>query len=252
MMLWPGRSTSPEPRADTATILYMIYVWSPALIGSIAAALFRFVYAAYAGNSDTTKLTEVITACAVLVGETLSGALVLILAHVFVRKRRGEPYRTIIGWSAGPFSHLVAGGVIGAGVVAALFTFAPFLPDPSEPRSSFARMADQPGLLRIAWTVSVVLWAPLIEEFLFRGVLFTALRGPTTGTLSTLATISLVTFAFVWQHEEASAANYLALLGITTLGLITGALRAALGCTGPAVAAHFTYNGLIALWIWLA
>jgi membrane protease YdiL (CAAX protease family) len=109
-------------------------------------------------------------------------------------------------------------------------------------------------LLRMGTTVRVlvaslaVLTAPLVEEVVYRGVLYTGIeraRGKS-------AAIVLVTLLFAGVHFFQYSSSYAALVVITSLSLVLTLLRAATGKLLPCIATHLVYNGVNALFLLLA
>jgi membrane protease YdiL (CAAX protease family) len=113
---------------------------------------------------------------------------------------------------------------------------------------------DLEKLLRMGTTVRIllaslaVLTAPLIEEVVYRGVLYTGIErawGKSAG-------IVLVTLLFAGGHFHQYRESYAALVVITSLSLALTLLRAATGKLLPCVATHLVYNGLSAVFLLLA
>lgn len=106
-----------------------------------------------------------------------------------------------------------------------------------------AKMSSTPGFPRIAWLILALLLAPPIEELLFRGVLYGGYRksfGP--GKAATL-----VTLIFCLLHVPEVMYFPIAMLGIAGLALTALWMRLRANAIGPAIAVHFSYNGLLAV-----
>jgi uncharacterized protein len=109
-------------------------------------------------------------------------------------------------------------------------------------------------LLRMGTTVRVlvaslaVLTAPLVEEVVYRGVLYTGIER----AWGKSAAIVLVTFLFAGVHYFQYRSSYAALAVIVSLSLVLTLLRAATGKLLPCIATHLVYNGLNAVFLLLA
>ena len=95
----------------------------------------------------------------------------------------------------------------------------------------------------IVWSLLAVLLAPMVEEVLFRGVLFTGLRRRWGTKISSIS----VTVVFVLLHWGEAGGYLPALLSVTALGTLVLALRLKSHSIWPSITCHFFYNGLIAL-----
>lgn len=111
-----------------------------------------------------------------------------------------------------------------------------------------ARMASTPGLPRFAWLVAAILLAPLIEEPLFRGILYGGFRK----SFGAIWAAVLTTLIFIVLHYSELRHYPPATLGIATLALIALWFRLRSGAIGPAIAVHVAYNSVIALPVLMA
>jgi membrane protease YdiL (CAAX protease family) len=96
-------------------------------------------------------------------------------------------------------------------------------------------------MTRIAWAVLALVFAPLVEEFFFRGLLlrgFTSSWGRRIGGL-------IVTLLFIATHLFETFNYWPATLAILFLGIITLLARWSTGSLLPALAAHLAYNSII-------
>ncbi|MCR2764226.1 CPBP family intramembrane metalloprotease [Microbacterium sp. zg.B48] len=106
------------------------------------------------------------------------------------------------------------------------------------------------GQLSSLWwltdAVSVVVIAPLIEEFFFRGVilvaLYTLLRRPFGRVIAGLAAVILSTGLFVLLHGLTGAISTDRLVSVALLGLVCGMLVMLTGRIWGAVLAHVGFN----------
>ncbi|QUW01857.1 CPBP family intramembrane metalloprotease [Chloracidobacterium validum] len=97
--------------------------------------------------------------------------------------------------------------------------------------------------IRIAIALVAALSAPLVEEIVYRGIVFGGLRT----RLGTGVTVAVVSVLFLVVHVPQ---YWGAWAGLTMLGLLSLALtllRAATGSVLPAVALHYAFNGIQAV-----
>ena len=110
------------------------------------------------------------------------------------------------------------------------------LGSPVEPQSSLRELVGNGVAAAGFWpsVVVVVVLAPVLEEFVFRGYLFTALRQVAPRALAHLVTAALFGLAHGLGHA----------LPIAFLSLLFGHLRERHGALLPAMLAHALHNGL--------
>lgn len=86
-------------------------------------------------------------------------------------------------------------------------------------------------------TVSAVIWAPIVEEILFRGALYRALRSRLRITLSVL--ISAAIFGLIHPYSSAG------LVSVASTGIVLALLREWRGSLIAPITAHFLHNATI-------
>ena len=109
------------------------------------------------------------------------------------------------------------------------------------PQPLFDAMLAAPLLLQIGWVLMFVVLFPIVEETLFRGVLFTGLSqswGPTVGGIVT-------TVLFVAVHMPKVLEYWPALLAVALIGTLTVLIRIRTGSLAPGIIMHSTYNGVL-------
>lgn len=139
---------------------------------------------------------------------------------------------------------LLVSGAVGALLGLMFLTLAGLNP----PEASFEpgplmRMASSSSAGLAVWTVLAILLAPPVEEFLFRGILFTGFSRK-WGNLVAAALVSLV---FVGLHWGEAGGYPPALFAISALALGTVIVRIKSGSIWPAVSLHFAYNSVLAV-----
>jgi len=97
--------------------------------------------------------------------------------------------------------------------------------------------------IRLTVAALAVLTAPLVEEVVYRGVLYSGIERAWGKT----AAVCLVTILFAGVHFYQYRESIAALTAILLLSLVLTMLRAATGKLLPCVATHLVYNGLQAI-----
>lgn len=173
------------------------------------------------------------------VGLIVGGIVVYWLAGRLVERAgevdRFEPF----GWKRSTASFIVAAAVIGA-VMGALYlmALAAFPPPKGVEPGLLGRAAAGGGWALFAWSFLAIVVAPPIEEFLFRGLLFTGFAR----TWGPLVAGIIVTALFVVMHATEAWGSVIAMLAIATVGVATLLLRIRARSLVPAIALHCAYN----------
>lgn len=177
---------------------------------------------------------------AALAGEIIGG----LVAFRMTRRTRPGPIGSgalgFIGWSRASSRDLLVAS--SAGVALAflyLFGLVPaFLPSPEQEWGPLTTAVSSGGWPLHAWAVLAVVVAPPVEEFVFRGVLFTGLRK--SWRLGSAGT--LVTLLFVAAHFSEIASYGPAVMGVALVGGATLVARIATKSLVPAIVLHASYN----------
>jgi len=105
-------------------------------------------------------------------------------------------------------------------------------------------MLTSGGLATVIVGIAAVLCAPLIEEFLFRGVMLAGF----TRSFGLPAAVVLSTGLFVAVHIPELMHYWPGTIGVGGMAVVAVAVRIQFKSLGPAIAVHLGYNGaLIAL-----
>ncbi len=155
-----------------------------------------------------------------------------------------------LGWKPVSGSSILLACVIGVLISAGyLFILVPAVP-PADDQTwgPLATAANTGGWQRLFWAVLVLLLAPPIEEYVFRGVLYTGLCNAFGTYISAVA----VTFLFVIAHVTEVMHYWPAWIGISLLAVVMIILRIRTKSLVPAIAAHFSYNLVLVAMVYLA
>jgi membrane protease YdiL (CAAX protease family) len=238
----------PQPfGARRALLAFLVYVAAQFATGIVAGILVAIWYAATRGLRAPGVIAEAMRSATIL------GAIFGVIVGgwvVYRRVLRAMPavesgHRLApFGWApAAPRAKLAAvliGVVLAALCLAAM---ALFPPPPGARPGLLGRSIAGGGWLVYGWAILAVAVAPPVEEFVFRGVLWTGLarrRG-------TLAAGAIVTLLFVAMHLTEAWGNVPALAAIAGLGIATLWMRVATGSLIPSILLHAAYNAVLAV-----
>jgi CAAX protease family protein len=187
---------------------------------------------------ETDSASDPAVALHVSLGVSLAAYLALGLAVLtLARFRGGSAWRQLIGWQ--PWSILKAGRTYWLIAAAALIyclaanVIVAYVYPPSKDWFTVPKESLSAGML---FVLAVVL-APLTEELLFRGWIYTSLRAGFG-----LWTALLVTAAvFAGAHYEST---HIYALVVFPIGLALGAMRETTGSLKASISFHAFYNGI--------
>ena len=132
---------------------------------------------------------------------------------------------------------------VGLGLGFFLFTEYGVLPSDDLPSPILDTLLTAPFLLQIYWALIFVVLLPVVEEVLFRGVLFTGFSQSWGPSLAGVFT----TLVFVTVHMPKVLEYWPALLAITVLGSLTVLIRIRTRSLVPGMTLHCAYNGVLVI-----
>lgn len=157
-----------------------------------------------------------------------------------ITARGRRPFREAIGWgwhTQFKWVHAVGLALLMMGVA---FLCEKFLPH---------RETDMEKLLRLGASVRylvailAVFTAPVVEELVYRGVLYAGIET----RFGRVASVMVVTLLFALVHVPQYWGSVAAITAILSLSLVLTLLRAATGRILPCIATHLVYNGVQAV-----
>ena len=240
-------ASAKEPFRARGAVWILIAFLLGQLLGALVAGLGYGVYAGSVLDLDAGEIAHRALPYATL-GALIASALVTYLvADRVIRKKGGETFEQAIDWSVGPAKGRAIGAAVGAALAALyLGSAVVFPPDAELEGGPMAQMAVEGGIPRLAWSV-LALAAPFLEEFLFRGALFTGMKRSWDGTVAGIFTAAVFVVAHITEIQ-----GYLpAFLAISALAILTQQARSRFRSLGPAVAVHLAYNGVIVIGAWI-
>lgn len=188
------------------------------------------------------RAARIATILGAVAGLIVGGIVVYWLARRLVeRAGEGNPFEPF-GWARSTAGAIAVAVVIGAvmGVIY-LVALAAFPPPKGVQPGLLGRAAAGGGWPLFAWSFLAIVVAPPIEEFLFRGILFTGF----TRTWGPLVAGIIVTALFVVMHVTEAWGSAVAMLAIATVGVATLLARIKTRSLVPAIALHCAYNTAI-------
>ncbi len=166
--------------------------------------------------------------------------LTLLICWLVVTGRGRRPFLPTVGWGWHPqfkWVHAVGLAFLMMGVA---FGFEQLLPHQETDMEKLLKMGVS---IRLLVAALAVLTAPIVEEMVYRGVLYSGLER----AWGKAAGIGLVTLLFALVHVPQYWGSYAAITAILSLSLVLTALRAYTGKLLPCVATHLVYNGIQAV-----
>lgn len=149
-----------------------------------------------------------------------------------------------IGWIGATTREKAMGAVLGvACALVFLAAFSAFPPPPDFRPGPMRSAVEHGGRVAVwAWTLLAVAVAPPVEEFVFRGVLWTGLRaswGPVAAAVVVTALFVVLHLVETWRYPPA-------LVAIGAMGLAALAVRIRYRSIVPAILLHAAYNAVLA------
>ncbi len=187
--------------------------------------------------------------CSLFVGTVLGSVLALKVATRRAQSSLNSDWLvTFIGKTddvRGLWRYVFLGLGLGLGYI--LLTEYAVLPSDYLPSPIFDALLAAPFLLQIGWVFMFVLLFPVIEEVLFRGVLFTGFSQSWGPSLAGVIT----TVAFVAVHIPKVLEYWPAFMAVTVIGSLMVLIRIRTGSLIPGMALHCTYNGVLIIFAFL-
>ena len=189
--------------------------------------------------SPNTVLAQVLSTMA-------AHALTIGFCWAVVTRVGRRPFWESLGWKWNGGSALSkALYVLGvtASMYATFVVLTQLMPQASE--TQFDQLLKTSPQVRYAVAFMAVFTAPLVEEVVYRGVLFSALRS----RVGLSATVAFVTLLFAGVHAYQYWGSWAGLIGITVLSFVLTLIRAKTKSIFPCVAIHLVFNAVNAFFI---
>jgi membrane protease YdiL (CAAX protease family) len=241
----------PEKRpigAVKSILILVVYLISQGVGGAIALAL----YAMATGTdvltaTSTVEMDPVLFLVAGFAGFLVGGPLVVVLARAFERGETWKQALAPLGMVKAPPAAIAKAAAAGVAIAFFLgFALVSVFPSP-ETEGPLAQAAAEPGWQRILFVLLAILLAPVFEELLFRGVLYTGM----SRSWGKWPAAIVVTLMFGLMHVFDVGGYWPALVMITLVGSALLAVRIKTNSLIPAMVMHATYNGIQVLALYL-
>jgi membrane protease YdiL (CAAX protease family) len=251
----PESAGAPRRRIESSfgarrAILVLLSWIGGQLVGGFLGAVSGMLYLSSRGldlgesSAIEEHMMELLTP-ALAVG-TISGAIAMVAATLYLAgPHLREVSATGIGWARGSWRSLLLAALLGV-VVSSSFVLVVAILDPDIPDSELgpvARLAAQDERIRWIWAVIAVLVAPVTEELLFRGVLFSGLAR----SWGVAASAVVVSALFLLFHLAETMAFWPSTIAVGVLAIGTIGSRMLTNRLGPPIAMHLAYNSVLAI-----
>jgi len=243
-----GSGISYNMNAVKALIIFFLYYIVQFLTGLLAGVLISLFFIFVSGHRpDDQEFVSFIGRLDpyILLSSSIVSAIFLLMlvrhysSHL-IKERSVKGIALSTGKKHEIISAFLAGIVIA--LVYAVATNIIFPPDPNTKFGPITEMAFSNNASRTIWLIIALILAPPVEEFLFRGVLFSGF----TVSFGIYVSAFLTTAIFVLVHISEYINYPPALTGILAIALFTVFMRIRTRALGPCIAAHFGYNLFIA------
>lgn len=241
---------SPNNPPWNSGVAFIFWVVSVIFIGIVPSVLIiPYIIHENISFSDQARLKEMTTndpiAVIIAVGGTLiAHILTLILGWMIVTRINKYPFFKMLGWKWGGFKawHAIA---LFIGVIIISATLSNFLGAADNELQKILR-SSRAAVFFIAFLATFS--APLVEELVYRGVLYSAFQR----TFNKTVAVIFVTTVFAAVHFLQYYPDYTSLISITILSLIITLIRAKTDNLLPCFAFHTLINGIQSIVLILA
>jgi len=238
-----------ELRAGTATGVLLLYFASQ-IAGSIGAAIIGVAVAAGRGQNlqDPHQIARLVSTLmpGVILGTMVGGAVgMFIMAFVLVPEFLRDRSPTGAAWVPGEWRDAGKGlafGLILGAVGCMVMNFLERFGDPNS-AGPLTRMATSSTSGFVIWILAALVLAPLVEEPLFRGVLYGGFRR----SFGVMAAGIITSAIFVLLHITEIIHFLPAILPLAALAAGALWVRLRFAAIGPAIALHIGYNAIMVL-----
>jgi membrane protease YdiL (CAAX protease family) len=225
---------------------WAVLVWVTSLVilvfMQIAVAVPYVIYKTTSGGSTAGLEKDPTLIFISILGVVPAHLVTLLMVWLLVSNRGRRPFWETLGWSFpenfGPWKTIaLAVALLGAGVL-----FTQFL---GGKETALDQIINSSLRARFATAFLAFATAPLVEELVFRGVLYPALQR----AIGIVGAVAIVTVLFAGIHVFQYFDNFAVVAVITMLSLSLTLLRARTGRLLPSFVLHLVFNGLQAAFL---
>jgi membrane protease YdiL (CAAX protease family) len=231
--------TAPSPvplRARRALWILAVFFLMQIVVG-LFVGFFVAIQSTTYGGARTAASVSVVPAA--IAGLILGGLLAFRMSKRTFPHSPHELYQTI-GWSRASRFQILSSALVGL-ALSGLYLFVAFQMFPPKAQQSWNVFGDAivaGGWLRHGWALLALVLAPLVEEFLFRGVVFAGLARSWPVSVAGLVT----TILFVLGHGVSLQPYWPSILAITSLAVVALGARIVTKSLAPCISMHAAYN----------
>jgi membrane protease YdiL (CAAX protease family) len=203
--------------------------------------LIPYLIAKQAPFQDPAQLTEFIFAdpWAVFINVVAiipAHVLTLVLAWVVITRFNRFSFKQTLGWKSGGMLwwHYILILLIFFAIAAGVTHYYP------DEQNDFMRLLKSSRAAVFAIAFMATFTAPIVEEVIYRGILYSALQR----TFGMIAAIAIVTFLFSLVHVPQYYPSYSTIFLLTLLSLVLTLIRSTTRNLLPCIILHFLFNGL--------
>ena len=235
-----------EPDNPPWGVGWAVLVWVTSLVllvfMQIAVAVPYVVYKTMSGGSTAGLATDPTLIFISILGVVPAHILTFLIVWFLVTNRGRRPFWETLGWSFpenfGPWKTIALAVVLlGVGVL-----FTQFL---GGKETALDQIINSSLKARFATAFLAFATAPLVEELIFRGVLYPALQR----AIGMIGAVVIVTVLFAGIHVFQYFDNFGVVAVITMLSLSLTLLRARTGRLLPSFVLHLVFNGIQAAFL---
>lgn len=229
---------NPPWRSGIAVVVWitsvLLIVFVPTLF------LVPYLFSRMGGSFDQSQMAELATKDPVAIWIQVAAVLpvhllTLLISWYVVTSFRKYPFRETLGWQSGGMRwwHHV---LILVGFIGIMITVGMLVP---EQENDLLRILKSSKWALYTIAVLAVFTAPLVEEIIYRGILYSAFQR----SVGTFAAVALVTFLFALVHVPQYWPSYSTIFLLTLLSLILTLVRVYSGNLLPCIILHTLFNG---------
>lgn len=244
----PSPAAAPHRFGAARALAILVFSAVAQVVAAMTVLAGAFVIAIGRGEfvnsaAAVSRLTERSTVALLLVSALFTAGAVLLGARWLARDAFYDRTATGIGRLSLTKREAAWSFIAGAGLSLLYGAFCTWVmpPDPATPLGPLAKAAVAGGASTVAWVLLAIVFAPLIEELLFRGLV---LRGFTESWGRVPAAIA-VTVIFIVMHLFETASYWPATVAVAMMAMATLMARLRTGSLAAAAVVHFAYNGTI-------
>jgi membrane protease YdiL (CAAX protease family) len=174
-----------------------------------------------------------------IISTAVAHVITLIFCWAIVTGFGKRPFLSSLGWDWGGFSRSGRFFLV-FGVVAAIYVvnigLVQVLPESETTR--FSELLKSSNSVRVVVALMAVVTAPIVEEVVYRGMLYSPLKS----RLGMSTSVMIVTILFVLVHFHQYEGAWASLAGLSILSFVLTLIRAVTRSILPCVAIHTVFN----------